>query len=452
MVTHKTTLRIDEGADFHKIKMRQNDSGRLLEAALTFGGVAFTIPSESVIEFNAKNPKGQVVTRTAGISFNDNVVTAKIPPHVLAINGDVACEFVITDTSGEQVGTVNFIIAVWGSVLDPDAIVDLPDYEAVQSARVAAEQAAAEAQSIKDSTEVQYDVQPTRVGFKRADEATFTYTSDLKGPKGDKGDTGISTGDMLKSDFVTLDPAGNRVDEAVRNVLKAGDTMTGDLTIKKSTPTLRVISRELYYGDAGFQKMDDGTTDNGTLFFDHDVAGNIVALLAKAAASSTGGKLQARIGNNYYNLYHTGNPPAWDAISSKPFTSGTWTPALVNANLTITNRYGTYVRIGNLVVATMYVRWSAETSGSTSVIAFDGLPFPAVNPYSGVSTELAVGVIPDSGSVIASASPVGMVITSAFPQRANLWRLDSGIQITPQNTTVRTSGHISVNIEYICQG
>lgn len=50
-----------------------------------------------------------------------------------------------------------------------------------------------EAQNIKDSTEIQYDVNGDRVGFKRADEDKFTYTDHLtgpQGPQGEKGDTG----------------------------------------------------------------------------------------------------------------------------------------------------------------------------------------------------------------------------------------------------------------------
>ena len=44
-----------------------------------------------------------------------------------------------------------------------------------------------EAQSIKDSTEIQYDVDGDRVGFKRADEDEFTYTDHLTGPQGPQG-------------------------------------------------------------------------------------------------------------------------------------------------------------------------------------------------------------------------------------------------------------------------
>ena len=52
------------------------------------------------------------------------------------------------------------------------------------------QQSADLAQKIKDSTEIFYDVDKelNRVGFKRANEKTFTYTGNLKGVKGDKGE------------------------------------------------------------------------------------------------------------------------------------------------------------------------------------------------------------------------------------------------------------------------
>lgn len=53
-----------------------------------------------------------------------------------------------------------------------------------------AESAAEEAQAIKDSTEVQVFVDGTRVGFKRANESTYTFTDDLKGEPGEQGPAG----------------------------------------------------------------------------------------------------------------------------------------------------------------------------------------------------------------------------------------------------------------------
>ena len=72
--------------------------------------------------------------------------------------------------------------------------------EAAQHARTEAERYAEqaeqyrdEAEAIKNSTHVQYDVQPDRIGIKTGEDAEFTYTASLvgeKGEKGEKGDTG----------------------------------------------------------------------------------------------------------------------------------------------------------------------------------------------------------------------------------------------------------------------
>ena len=54
------------------------------------------------------------------------------------------------------------------------------------------EESVLEVQQIKDSTEIFYDIdeEGNRVGFRRANEETFTYTPSLKGEKGDVGDIG----------------------------------------------------------------------------------------------------------------------------------------------------------------------------------------------------------------------------------------------------------------------
>lgn len=65
------------------------------------------------------------------------------------------------------------------------------------SAAARAEAAAQEAGEIRDSTEVQYDVQSDRVGFKRADELEFTYTDSLKGADGIGIPTGGIAGQVL---------------------------------------------------------------------------------------------------------------------------------------------------------------------------------------------------------------------------------------------------------------
>lgn len=63
---------------------------------------------------------------------------------------------------------------------------------AQESAQIALE-CSEQAQQIKDSTEIFYHVDTTnkRVGFRKANEPSFTYTPTLKGDKGDRGEDGL---------------------------------------------------------------------------------------------------------------------------------------------------------------------------------------------------------------------------------------------------------------------
>lgn len=62
----------------------------------------------------------------------------------------------------------------------------------IDLAKEQVKQSVAEVQKIKDSTEVFYDIneQEFKVGFRRANEEEFTYTPNLRGPKGEDGSQG----------------------------------------------------------------------------------------------------------------------------------------------------------------------------------------------------------------------------------------------------------------------
>lgn len=72
--------------------------------------------------------------------------------------------------------------------------------DSASSSAAGAHADAAMAQAIKDSTEVFYNVAGDQVGFRRANEDDFTYTSHLTGPKGDQGAPGPK-GDRGESGF-----------------------------------------------------------------------------------------------------------------------------------------------------------------------------------------------------------------------------------------------------------
>ena len=63
-----------------------------------------------------------------------------------------------------------------------------------------------QAEEIKNSVRIEYDVQPTKIGIKQGDETEFTYTDDLTGPRGEKGDKGDSSGvPMITPSIVQTD-------------------------------------------------------------------------------------------------------------------------------------------------------------------------------------------------------------------------------------------------------
>ena len=84
--------------------------------------------------------------------------------------------------ASESSATLSKSWAVGGTGTRPGEDTDNSKYYAGE-----AERFKDEAQSIKDSTEIQYHVDGDRVGFKRANEDEFTYTDHLTGPQGPQG-------------------------------------------------------------------------------------------------------------------------------------------------------------------------------------------------------------------------------------------------------------------------
>ena len=97
-----------------------------------------------------------------------------------------------------------------------------------------------EAQKIKDSTEIQYDVDGDRVGFKRADEDAFTYTDHLTGPQGPQGEQG-ATGPMGPQGV--QGPPGEKGDPGDNGVISKIDLGFFAMVIK-SDGNLYIVTNE----------------------------------------------------------------------------------------------------------------------------------------------------------------------------------------------------------------
>jgi hypothetical protein len=77
----------------------------------------------------------------------------------------------------------------------------------------------------------------------------------------------------------------------------------------------------------------------------------------------------------------TANTPAAGMTSQllNWYEEGTWTPTFSSTGLTVvyTTRNGQYVRVGNLVTASMYVRVTSTSGTLTNALTITGLPFAA---------------------------------------------------------------------------
>ena len=100
-----------------------------------------------------------------------------------------------------------------------------------------------EAQKIKDSTEIQYDVDGDRVGFKRADEDAFTYTDHLTGPQGPKGEQGATGATGPMGPQGVQGPPGEKGDPGDNGVISKIDLGFFAMVIK-SDGNLYIVTNE----------------------------------------------------------------------------------------------------------------------------------------------------------------------------------------------------------------
>jgi hypothetical protein len=72
------------------------------------------------------------------------------------------------------------------------------------------------------------------------------------------------------------------------------------------------------------------------------------------------------------------------------YEEGTWTPTSFSSGYTASSASGTYTKIGDTVFIRALLNFSAVNGSSNSKCNFDGLPFSASDPTSGVSREDSV--------------------------------------------------------------
>ena len=248
------TAAVDGGAPCEAIRLTQYDKSMPVAAVtLTENGVKYTPPEGSLLKVRMKKPDGhsvynnalglwnngevlflftQQMTAAAGQGFLNVEVTLPDTGAVKCSDGipvfvsenavqqkdiESSDEFLTlveilelckklaaaaqksaenaaeSEASAESSATLSESWAVGGTGARPGEDTDNSKYYAGEAERFRDEE-----QKIKDSTEIQYDVDGDRVGFKRADEDAFKYTDHLTGPQGPKGEQGATgaTGPM----------------------------------------------------------------------------------------------------------------------------------------------------------------------------------------------------------------------------------------------------------------
>lgn len=175
-------------------------------------------------------------------------------------------------------------------------------------------------------------------------------------------------------------------------VAKAGDTMTGDLEISKSTPAL-ILNRtnntqqNLIWGkNAGVSRWAMSLGNNfgepglnvgsDIKFYRYDDSGGYIGGALTMVRSS--GVIQLDQGQLQFPA--TANPSS-DANTLDDYEEGTWTPTLTFDNLavgmTYANRSGTYCKVGRQVSLVGTFALSAKGS-STGTARLGGLPFTSM--------------------------------------------------------------------------
>lgn len=97
----------------HRIYVPQYDSGlRVFEFHLTDNGNIYTIPSNATITIQGTKPDKNVFTYSCSYVSNTGIVRVNCKEQMTVIAGEVICQVVMVDSSGNRLGTFSFILVV----------------------------------------------------------------------------------------------------------------------------------------------------------------------------------------------------------------------------------------------------------------------------------------------------------------------------------------------------
>ena len=193
----KVRMKKADGKGVYNDALGLSDSGEVLflftqQMTAAFGqgflNVEVTLPdtgavkcSDAILVFVAENAvqEGQIESEDEFLTLVEILEQCKKLAAAAQESAENAAE---SADASENSATLSKSWAVGGTGIRPGEDTDNSKYYAGE-----AERFKDEAQDIKNSTEIQYDVDGDRVGFKRADEDEFTYTDHLTGPQGPQG-------------------------------------------------------------------------------------------------------------------------------------------------------------------------------------------------------------------------------------------------------------------------
>lgn len=185
---------------------------------------------------------------------------------------------------------------------------------------------------------------------------------------------------------------GNVTGSASLNVLKAGDTMTGDLKIQKSIPVFELNSNSIYpYGKIEFA---------GTISQPFEIIGqsnpgtSSLALRSQPGGTMNDAFVVKQFGGSTYNYSAVPLRIGADSSSNEldDYEEGDWTPQMGGyfGGFTLNSyniQLGKYIKIGRVVHLFFDVEFTGVSSGSSNLVYLFGLPFAPsdTTAYSGGS-------------------------------------------------------------------
>ena len=132
-----------------RVNVSQFDTGRQIQFKLYDGAVAYTIPTGTEVRVDGIKPDKHGFSYDA--TWSGNTVTVTTTEQMTVLNGDIPCELRLIKND-DNIGTLNFILAVEKSPIDGDTDISDTDIPAIiELATEQMERAEAAADNAHDS-------------------------------------------------------------------------------------------------------------------------------------------------------------------------------------------------------------------------------------------------------------------------------------------------------------